>query len=120
MQDAILLDSGEHGPEDVLAHTERRLQCDRAGHIGVAAQLGERSNGELGVVLISDRNALPLQLASSRTRGANHDSQLAAGIHLARRDVDRAYALSMYLHVFATVAVDAVDVIAALSQTDLS
>ncbi|HWN50187.1 MAG TPA: hypothetical protein VNO18_10230, partial [Xanthobacteraceae bacterium] len=47
------------------------------------------------VVLISDRNALSPQLASMRTRDPDRNGHLGPGIYLARRDLDRASALTV-------------------------
>ena len=71
MQHAVLLDRHEHRAPDVLACDERRLQRDLAGGVGVAFDLtefGDRQFGDrqLGAVLISDRNTVPLQVASVR------------------------------------------------------
>ena len=95
MQNPVIFLGGEDGPIDMLAHLKRCPQYERARSAGLAVERREFGTRELGVVLMSDRNALSPQVASIEASDPDRNCQLGAGIDLARRDLDRARALTV-------------------------
>jgi len=98
MQNPVFLVGREDGPVGVLAHFERRPQHEPACSVGLAVELRECSSGQISTVLVSDRNALPTRVESVRARHPDRNGQFAPGIHLARRDLDRAGAPALHAH----------------------
>ena len=78
------------------ARLERRPHDERARNVRLTVELCEYGSRQLGVVLISDRNALSAEVASMRAGDPGRNSELRPGIDLARRDLDRARALTVF------------------------
>ena len=95
MEDPVLLPGGEDSSVDMLARFERRPQYKCARDVRLAVALREFGNRQLSAILISDRNTLSAEVAAIRARDAGPNDQLGPGIDLARRDLDRARALTV-------------------------
>src|SRR5712691_4757552 len=79
MQNPVLLLGSKHGPVAMLAHFKRRPQYERARDVRLAVERREFDTRQLGVVLISDPDALSPQVASVRAGDPGGHGQFGPG-----------------------------------------